>query len=147
MDEFDRLIINTLQDGLPLCEQPFAALARELDIDEQQIVERISKLLDDNVLTRFGPLYDAERLGGALTLCALSAPPEAFEEIAEKINAHPETAHNYEREHALNMWFVLATESRRRIDEVVTQIESETGCRVFQFPKQEEFFVGLKLEA
>jgi DNA-binding Lrp family transcriptional regulator len=147
MDEFDRLIVNTLQEGLPLCEQPFAALARELEIDEQQIVARISKLLDDNILTRFGPLYDAERLGGALTLCALSAPPERFEDTADKVNGHPEVAHNYEREHALNMWFVLATENHDRIAEVVAEIESETGCRVFQFPKQEEFFVGLKLEA
>lgn len=147
MDEFDRVIVNRLQDGLPLCEQPFAALARELEIDEGQIVARISKLLDENILTRFGPLYDAERLGGALTLCALSARPDAFDDIAEKVNAHPETAHNYEREHALNMWFVLATESRGRIAEVVAEIESETGCRVLQFPKQEEFFVGLRLEA
>ena len=147
MDEFDRVIINTLQDGLPLCEQPFAALARELEIDERRIVARISKLLDENVLTRFGPLYDAERLGGALTLCALSARPDEFDDVAEKVNAHPETAHNYEREHALNMWFVLATDSRDRIAEVVAEIESETGCRVLQFPKQEEFFVGLKLEA
>lgn len=147
MDEFDRLIVNALQDGLPLCEQPFAPLANELEIDELQIVARIEKLLDDNILTRFGPLYDAERLGGALSLCALSAPPDRFDETADLVNAHPEVAHNYEREHALNMWFVLATESLGRIAEVVAEIETETGCRVFQFPKQEEFYVGLKLEA
>lgn len=147
MDEMDRLIINALQEGLPLCARPFAALAHELDVEEGQIVSRLEKLLDDNVLTRFGPLYDAERLGGALSLCALSAPPERFEATAALVNAHPEVAHNYEREHALNMWFVLATDSRRRIAEVITEIETETGCRVLQFPKEEEFFVGLRLEA
>ncbi len=147
MDEFDRVIVNTLQDGLPLCERPFASLAEELDIDEQTIVARIANLLDEDVLTRFGPLYNAERLGGALSLCALSAVPERFEQTAGLVNAHPEVAHNYEREHALNMWFVLATEDTERIAQVVAEIELETGCRVFQFPKQEEFFVGLKLEA
>lgn len=146
MDELDRTIVNTLQDGLPLCEKPFAALAAALETDEQTIVSRLARMLDEGILSRFGPLYNAERMGGALSLCALSAAPEAFDAIAERVNAHPEVAHNYEREHALNMWFVLATEDADRIAQVVAEIEQETGCRVLQFPKQKEFFVGLKLE-
>lgn len=146
MDEFDRIIINELQEGLPLCEQPFASLAEELEIDQETIVARISNLLDEGVLTRFGPLYNVEKLGGAFNLCALRAPQERFESIAELVNAHREVAHNYEREHPLNMWFVVATENPEQIDHVIAEIESETGCRVFQFPKQKEFFVGLKLE-
>lgn len=146
MDEHDRAIVNALQEGLPLCEQPFAPIARALETSEQSIVARIARLLAEGVLTRFGPMYNAERLGGALSLCALSAPLDKFDEIAARVNAHAEVAHNYEREHALNMWFVLATEDPDRIAQVATEIESETGCKVFQFPKQEEFFVGLKLE-
>lgn len=146
MDDCDRAIVNALQQGLPVCERPFAPIARALETSEQSIVARIAKLLDDGILTRFGPMYDAERLGGALSLCALSAPPNRFDEIAAQVNAHVEVAHNYEREHALNMWFVLATEQPDRIAQVAAEIESETGCEVFQFPKQKEFFVGLKLE-
>lgn len=146
MDEYDRVIVNALQDGLPLTEEPFAQLAQTLEIDQQTVVARIANLLDEGILTRFGPMYNAERMGGALSLCALSAPLDAFDTIAERVNAHPEVAHNYEREHTLNMWFVLATENTDRIEQVVAEIESETGCRVLQFPKQEEFFVGLKLE-
>lgn len=147
MDDIDRRIINELQDGLPLRERPYATLAAALGIAEQEIVDRIGVLLADGYLSRFGPLYNAERLGGALSLCALSAPVETFDETAALVNAHPEVAHNYERDHALNMWFVLATESPERIPEVVEEIESETGCAVYQFPKLEEFFIGLKLEA
>lgn len=146
MDEYDRAIVNALQDGLPLCVQPFAFLAEELETDEQDIVARIARLLDEGVLTRFGPMYNAERMGGALTLCALSAPTEKFDEIVSLVNAHPEVAHNYERDHALNMWFVLATQDEDRIAQVVAEIEAETGCSVFEFPKLCEFFVGLKLE-
>ena len=147
MDDIDRQIINELQDGLPLRERPFAPLSAQLRISEQAIVDRIENLLTDGCLTRFGPLYNADRLGGALSLCALSAPEKTFDGVAALVNAHPEVAHNYERDHALNMWFVLATESLERISEVVEDIESETACKVYQFPKLEEFFVGLKLEA
>jgi DNA-binding Lrp family transcriptional regulator len=146
MDDTDRRIINELQDGLPLCGQPFAPLAAQLDVTEQTLVDRIEKLLVDGYLSRFGPLFNAERLGGALSLCALAAPDEKFDTIAGLVNAHPEVAHNYEREHALNMWFVLATERPEQIGAVVELIELETGCDVYQFPKLEEFFVGLKLE-
>jgi DNA-binding Lrp family transcriptional regulator len=147
MDDIDRRIVNELQDGLPLRERPFAPLAAALQISEQAVVDRIEALLDDGYLTRFGPLYNADRLGGALSLCALAAPKNTFDEVAAIVNAHPEVAHNYEREHALNMWFVLATESPERISEVVENIEAKTACKVYQFPKLEEFFVGLKLEA
>ena len=147
MDEIDRRIINALQDGLALCEQPFAPLAVELGLSEQAIVDRIGELLEKRDLSRFGPLYNADRLGGALSLCALKAPCGRFDEIATLVNAHPEVAHNYERDHALNMWFVLATEHPEQISEVADEIASETGCNVLQFPKLEEFFVGLKLEA
>ena len=147
MDDIDRRIVNELQDGLPLRERPFAPLAAALQISEQAVVDRIDDLLDDGYLTRFGPLYNADRLGGALSLCALAAPKNTFDEVAAIVNAHPEVAHNYERDHALNMWFVLATESPERISEVVENIEAKTACKVYQFPKLEEFFVGLKLEA
>ena len=145
-DSMDRRIINALQDGLPVRERPFATLAADLGITEQEIVDRVAALLADGYLSRFGPLYNAERLGGALSLCALSAPLETFDETAALVNAHPEVAHNYERDHVLNMWFVLATGRTERISEVVEEIESETGCAVYQFPKLEEFFIGLKLE-
>lgn len=147
MDDMDRRIVNVLQTGLPLREHPFAPLAADLGITEQAIVDRIETLLADGYLSRFGPLYNADRLGGALSLCALDAPQERFDEIASLVNAHPEVAHNYERDHELNMWFVLATERPERISEVAEEIQAETGCEVLQFSKLEEFFVGLKLEA
>jgi len=147
MDDIDRRIINALQDGLPLRDRPFAPLARSLGISEQALVDRIDALLADGYLSRFGPLFNADRLGGALSLCALDAPAEKFDAIAALVNAHPEVAHNYERDHALNMWFVLATERPEQISTVTREIELETGCDVYQFPKLEEYFVGLKLEA
>jgi siroheme decarboxylase len=147
MDDIDRKIVNTLQDGLALCQRPFADLASQLDASEEEIVRRISNLLAGGYLSRFGPLYNAERLGGALSLCALEAPAETFDDIAAMVNSHSEVAHNYERDHELNMWFVLATDRPERISEVVEEIERETGCEVYQFPKLEEFYIGLKLDA
>jgi DNA-binding Lrp family transcriptional regulator len=147
MDELERAIVNRLQLGFPLCERPFASIGGELGIEEDVLISRLGKLLEKGVLTRFGPMYDAERLGGAFSLCAMSVPREDFERVAALVNAHPEVAHNYERRHRFNMWFVLATASPAAIGKVIADIEAETGYPVMDLPREAEFFVELRLSA
>ena len=147
MDDLDRRIVNALQGGFPLCERPFAEAAGKLGVTESDLLARLKNLLASNILTRFGPLFDAERLGGALSLCAMSVPREDFERVAALVNAHPEVAHNYERAHRLNMWFVLATISPSATKRTIEKIVMETGYPVLDLPREEEFFVELRLSA
>ena len=145
MDELDRVIINGLQEGFPVCERPYAAAAERLGLDEAVLMERLGHLLEDGVLSRFGPLIHAEQLGGGLTLAAMQVPAPDLERVIEQVNAFPEVAHNYERDHALNMWFVLATERPEQIAAVIAAIEARTGYPVYNFPKEEEYFLNLRL--
>jgi DNA-binding Lrp family transcriptional regulator len=147
MDEIDRQIVNALQAGFPISARPYQAVAAQLGISEQELIRRLDNLLNQQILSRFGPLYDAEAMGGALTLAAMQVPDERFEEVAEIVNAFPEVAHNYARNHALNMWFVLATETSAQLREALADIERQTGLTVYDMPKIAEYFVGLKLEA
>jgi DNA-binding Lrp family transcriptional regulator len=96
------------------------------------------------VLSRFGPLIHAEQMGGGLTLAAMQVPAAELERVIEQVNAFPEVAHNYERDHALNLWFVLATERPEEIGAVIAAIEARTGHPVYNFPKQEEYFLNLR---
>lgn len=146
MDAIDRNIINKLQGGFPISERPYADTAKQLGITETELIERVTKLLEQGILSRFGPMYDAERLGGGLTLAALSVPEADFEQVAAQVNAFPEVAHNYAREHELNMWFVLATEQPERIAEVISEIEAQTGLHVYNMPKQREYYIGLQFQ-
>lgn len=143
MDELDRQVINQLQGGFPVCERPFQEAAESLGATESELITRIRCMLDDGLLTRFGPLFHAENMGGALSLCAMKVPAESFDEVVEQVNAFPEVAHNYQRDHEMNMWFVLATETPDQLDECLQKIERTTGIPVFNLPKKEEFYVGL----
>lgn len=147
MDQIDRDIINGLHGGLAICERPYLEAAQRLGLDEDDLLTRLTRLLKDGVLTRVGPLYQIERMGGAFTLAALHAPTDTYEEVAQRVNALPQVAHNYARDHELNMWFVIATETPGEIEDVIKRIERETGCSVFNFPKSREYFVELKLSA
>ena len=147
MDELDRTIVNHLQAAFPLEREPFKAVAAAIGITEAALIGRIERMLDRGILTRFGPLYQIERMGGRFTLAAMSVPAHDFERVAALVNAHPEVAHNYERDHPLDMWFVLATENAGSTAAVVASIEQESGYRVLLFPKEREYFVRLMLAA
>jgi siroheme decarboxylase len=150
----DARLVSFLHGGFPLSDQPFADVAAQLGCREDAVIERLQRLLSRGDLTRFGPLFQIERAGGRFVLAAMAVPEERFDEVAKRLDAMPEVAHNYRRESAhpdqpgatpLNMWFVLAVESAAQIEPVVTGIEAATALPVYAFPKEREFFVELKL--
>lgn len=141
----ERNFINDFQGNFPLESRPFAIAAKQLDCTEYELLDAVIKLKTKKIISRFGPLYDALRLGGGLTLSALSVPEKRYKAITKLVNSYSEVAHNYRREHKLNMWFVLATEKPEQIDLTLRSIEQTTGLRVYDFPKQEEFYIGLWL--
>ena len=143
----DRRIINALQGGFPLTDTPYRDVADQLGMDEAHLLERLQALLDTRVLTRFGPMYQIERMGGRFVLAAMAVPEARFDEISAAVNILPEVAHNYRREHDFNMWFVLATETPCGIAAAIARIEQDTGLKVFAFPKDQEYFVEMKLRA
>ncbi|MCP4487245.1 MAG: Lrp/AsnC family transcriptional regulator [Gammaproteobacteria bacterium] len=146
MLELNRQIINHYQGGFPLVELPFAEMAKQLNSTAREIIDCIQAMLSDKTLTRFGPLFDAGCLGGGLTLAAMSVAEPDFDQVTEQVNSLAAVAHNYRREHRLNMWFVIATETTAGIDETIAAIGSMTGVKVYNFPKIREFYIGLWLE-
>ncbi|WP_445368018.1 Lrp/AsnC family transcriptional regulator [Methylomonas sp. BW4-1] len=147
MDAIDKAIINRLQQGFPICAAPYQRVAEELGLVEAELLSRLQNMLAEGVLSRFGPMYHAEQMGGALTLAALKVPEARFDEVTEIVNSFPEVAHNYARNHLLNMWFVLATEKPEQVQSVIAEIERQTGLAVYNMPKISEYYVGLQLEA
>lgn len=147
LDATDRAILNALQDGFPLTPRPFDDAGAPLGLTGRALIARLTHLRDIGAITRFGPFFDAAAMGGAFCLCALTAPAADFDRIADLVNAHPEVAHNYARDHALNMWFVLATATPDGIAKTADRIAAETGLTVWQFPKLQEFFIGFRVLA
>lgn len=147
LDDTDRKIINGLQGGFPLSERPYAEAAASLGLEEDELIGRIAALRETSVLSRFGPMFDAAKMGGAFCLCAMAVPEARFEEVAEAVNKHDQVAHNYERAHALNMWFVLASDAAEDIEATADSITRDTGLEVLLMPKLEEYFIGLKVDA
>ncbi|NCS66033.1 MAG: AsnC family protein [Hydrogenophilales bacterium CG03_land_8_20_14_0_80_62_28] len=146
LDAVDRRIINAMQGGFPLCARPFREAAANLGISEGRLITRLKRLLHDRTLTRFGPLFNADRMGGTNVLAAMSVPEADWNDVVNLVDAQPEVAHNYRREHVLNMWFVAGAETAEQVEAAFLRIESASGLEVLRFPKEREYFVELKLE-
>jgi siroheme decarboxylase len=147
MRELERDIVNRLQGGFPLAPRPFAEAAAALGTDEATLIAALERMLAEKTLTRFGPMFDVEKMGGAFTLCAMRVPQAELERVAALVNAHPEVAHNYERAHEFNLWFVVAADAREAIAPLLAAIEAETGYPVLDLPREREYFIELRLAA
>ncbi len=147
LSDLERRLINAYQGDIPLDPEPFMRIAENLGVTSEEVQQTLRRLLDKGVLTRFGPLYNIEKADGSFSLCALKVPEHRFDEVADQVNGYAQVAHNYQREHEWNMWFVLATEDYQELEQVFEDIKKVTGCPGLNLPKQTEFFVGLKLQA
>ena len=143
----DARLLERLHGDLPLTERPFADVALEFGWTEEYVIGRLAALLENGMLTRFGPLFQIERAGGQFVLAAIAVPEERFDAVNLVVNSFPEVAHNYRRTHALNMWFVVAAESPALAADAIARIQESVGLQVLAFPKEEEYFVELRLPA
>lgn len=149
MDKIDKKILDKLQKGLKLEASPFKKIAAELNIEAEELIERIKKLKKKSYIRRLGGLFRTSKLGYKSTLVALELSEKNYYEIADIINQHPGVTHNYRRDHKLNLWFTLSTDSDLERENFLAELKVMPGVKeLYQLPK-EKFFklnVFLKME-
>jgi DNA-binding Lrp family transcriptional regulator len=127
MDEIDKKILNTIQNGLPIESRPFLGLAKELHISEDEVISRVKNLKEKKYIRRFGGIFNSKKLGYSSTLCAISVPEPRIAEISKIINSYNEVTHNYIRDNYYNIWFTIIASSRERLEGIIHSIKIETG--------------------
>ena len=142
MDALDRRLLNEFQQDFPLVARPYAAVAEALEIGEAEVLERLGRLSDKGAISRVGAVFRPHSVGGS-TLAALAAPPEDLERVADLVSAYPEVNHNYQREHRLNLWFVVTAPSTEAVQAVLADISARTGLEVLDLPLLEHFHIDL----
>jgi DNA-binding Lrp family transcriptional regulator len=134
----DRLLSRLQGEGIPLSPVPYADLAEELGIAEEEVLQAMERLIGSGLVRFFGGFFDATALGMQGVLCALAVPEDRVEVVAALVDAHPEVTHDYQREGDYALWFTLNAGSSGELDRVLTEIEEETECTVaLRLPSQE----------
>ncbi len=135
-------LLNDYQRDFPLVAEPFRRIADALGSDEATVLATLAKLARRGAVSRVGAVLAPRRIG-ASTLAALAAPADRLEEIAALVSAVPEVNHNYQREHPINLWFVVTAGGEAELAAILAGIEARTGCAVISLPLVEEYHIDL----
>ena len=142
LDDMDRRLIEAFQRDLPLCPEPYAAMAAALGTTATDVLERLARLEAEGVVSRVGAVVAPHRTGWS-TLAAMAVPEDRLDRVAAMVSACPEVNHNYARQHRLNLWFVVTAESRARVRAVLEAIEESTGIEVLDLPLERAYGIDL----
>ena len=135
-------LLDIAQRDFPLSPRPYAELALRLGVREDEVIDAFATMRDERLLSRIGAVY-RPGAAGASTLAAIAVPPDALEAVAAIVTAFPEVNHNYERENAVNLWFVVTAPDEAARDSVLNAIESDTGLPVLRLPMIEDYHLDL----
>jgi DNA-binding Lrp family transcriptional regulator len=141
-DPPERPLLDGFQRDFPLVPRPFAEIARRLGTDEATVIETLARLQAERAISRVGAVIAPHRAGWS-TLAAMAVPPAHLEEVAALVSSYPDVNHNYEREHRLNLWFVVAAPSAARVGGVLAEIEYWSGLEVLDLPLEEAYRLDL----
>lgn len=130
------------QRAFPIEPEPFARLASPAELSRLEVIELMQGLKDQGVLARIGAAV-RPNTAGASTLAAIAVPPDRLDEVAALVSCHPSVNHNYERDHAINLWFVVTAAERDDVTATLDAIAGQTGLEVLDLPLQRAYHIDL----
>ncbi len=142
LTDIERRLLNDWQQHFPLSSTPYADIARELGVNEEEVLQTLTRLQAQGSISRIGAVLRPNTVGVS-TLAAMAVPNAELETVAALVSAYPEVNHNYEREHTLNLWFVVTAPDNARLQQVLNEISTRSGYAVLPFPLLEDYHIDL----
>jgi DNA-binding Lrp family transcriptional regulator len=149
LDDLDRKLLNLMQGSFPIATQPYRHVAELGGVEEQEVMSRVRRLLEQRIIRQVTPIFDTRALGYSSMLVAAKVDPEHPHRAAQVINEHPGVSHNYLRNHDFNLWFTIATEpdSKLGLEGTLEVLAREAGAEsVRQLPTLRLFKIRMDLE-
>lgn len=140
-----RALLNNFQQGFPLTSRPYAELAEQLGVSEQEVIATLKSLQENKTISRVGPVFRVGSVGTS-TLAAMAVPEDKLDEVAALVSEYEAVNHNYEREHEFNLWFVATAPDEQALQHTLLDIEQRTGLQVMYLPMLEDYHIDLGFE-
>lgn len=127
LDELDEAILMRLQKGIPLTSKPYLTMAEEIgNITEREVIARIKKLKEDNIIRRMSGFFNSQKLGYVSTLVAVKPKEGHFDEAISLINSYTGITHNYLRAHEYSVWFTLIAINQKTMHHILETIKTSS---------------------
>lgn len=147
LDTLDRNILNIIQTDFPPVARPFAHLASQLDVSEDDVIRRVAALKDSGLIRRIGGIFASDKLNFTSTLVALKVEAGQLETVAKAVSSLAGVTHNYEREHELNLWFTFVAESSQELEDTLNWVMNLPGVlKLRNLPALKLFKIGINFD-
>ena len=150
LDAVDRRLLDLLQRDFPLDARPFAAIGERLGLPEEEVLARVRRLKGaetGRLIRQISAIFDTTALGYKSTLVAMQVSEDEVDRAAAAINRHPGVSHNYQRDHAWNLWFTLAVPPDEDLEASVQALVDQAGGYPYRLlPALRVFKIGVQLD-
>ena len=147
LDDIDKAIINRIQSEFPITSRPYLELAKELELTEKEVLDRVVRLKKEGIIRRIGGNFVPGKLGFVSTLCAARVPADKIEHFAAIVNRYPGVTHNYLRDNPYNVWFTFISPSMDEIETNLKKIIEDSGVSdILNLPATKVFKINAQFD-
>jgi len=142
-------LLFQMQNSFPMVEKPFEAIAKALDISEDDVIDTVRKLKEEKIIRQTSAIFDTKRLGYKSSLVAFKIEADKVDKAATIINAHPGVSHNYLRNHDYNIWFTMAVapDSTLGLEKTIEILKVRTSAiDAITLPTLKMFKISVKMD-
>ncbi|MEE8168806.1 MAG: siroheme decarboxylase subunit beta [Candidatus Hydrothermarchaeales archaeon] len=138
LDETDKQVLVMMEDNVPLISRPFLEVAEKIGINEDEVIERVKRMLDEGIVRRFSASISHRKLGiTANPMVAWKVPQDRVEEVGKKMASFDEVTHCYERETVPGKWeynvfVVVHGYERGSVERTMQQISRAVGIKEYK---------------
>ena len=128
MDDTDNKLVEVLQNGLPLVNEPYVEIGNRLGLKETEVLARIKKLKDEGVIRKISAAISSEKLGiKENSMTVWDVPDDRMDEVGKKMAQFEEVTHCYQRPRIPGKWpytlfCMLHQPTREAVEEIAKRI-------------------------
>jgi DNA-binding Lrp family transcriptional regulator len=151
VDDPDKKIIGLLQDDMPMDPRPFAIMADQVGITEEQFLSRVKSMVDSGIIRRLGATLHHQKAGfSANAMVAWIVPDGKVEEAGRIMAGFREVSHCYQRvtqgDWKYNVYTMIHGNSRDECREIARRISKNTGINEYAVLFSEKEFKKTSME-
>ena len=127
IDDIDRQIVEATAEGLPVCAEPYRAVAVQLGLPTDDVMRRMSRMLDEGIIRRIGLVPNHYKLGyTANGMTVWDVSDDVVEKAGRQVGALDFVSHCYRRPRRRPVWpyNLFAMVHGKSRDEVVEKAAS-----------------------
>ncbi|MGR8952706.1 MAG: siroheme decarboxylase subunit beta [Gammaproteobacteria bacterium] len=133
LDEVDVKIMRATQAGLPLTARPYHAVAAQVGVSPDEVIERMRRMQEHGIIRRIGAVPNHYTLGYRFNgMTVWNVPDEKIDALGQKIGRLDFVSHCYHRPRHLPLWpynlfAMVHGKSQDDVDRQIVQIAAILG--------------------